>query len=443
VAGDAEFQLSDEVLVPSHTGWGAQFNQHLYAEITGAPQDSLADLEQKVVGLEPQLVRLFYNDRYAREKPDQLESFLRTGELAQRTGAVVNVTWQSGPEAYTTDPAGFMARFADVLDTLVTVRGVSKLRWVTIQNEPNTPKQPKQKEKVVTPDKLADLYRRLDQLLEAKGLRRQIRFMGGDLIRTNQELWFDHMAQNLHDVLDAYSVHVYWDYWQPRKFQGRLVTVKKIVDELPEGGRKPLFVTEFGVRGRHREPNKHDPGDFEDDTPLGKSTIAAFQQAWFRILAAQLGYVGTVVWDCFSAKYDKTGTLAYSGIGPAEEGWPLYPSYWALRLMTMSTDPGWQVRAITSQAPSTKHLAAFASDAGELTIFGLDARGAQADDATPEPYSIGGLTPDETYSLLVWNRGGGGKNVVEEPVVADAEGVARLAAPRRGVFALTTKHFRP
>ena len=443
MAADADFQLSDEVLAPSHAGSGAQFNQHLYAEITGAPEHALPDLEQKVVGLEPQLVRLFYNDRYAREKPDQLESFLRTGELAQRAGAVLNVTWQSGPEAYTTDPDGFMGRFADVLDSLVTGRGVTRLRWVTIQNEPNTPKQPSQKEKVVTPDKLADLYHRLDRLLEAKGLRRQIRFMGGDLIRSNQEVWFDHMAHNLADLLDAYSVHVYWDFWQPRKFQGRLATVKKIVDGLPEAGRKPLFVTEFGVRGRNREPNKHDPGDFEDGTPVGKSTIAAFQQAWFRILAAQLGYVGTLLWDCFSAKYDKAGTLAYSGIGPAEEGWPLYPSYWVLRLLTMSTDPGWQVRAVSSPAPSPKHLVAFTDGAAELTIVGLDERGAQTDDATPEAYSIGGLTPGATYSLLVWNRGGGGHNVVEDPVVADAEGVGRLSVPRRAVFALTTKPFHP
>jgi hypothetical protein len=267
--------------------------------------------------------------------------------------------------------------------------------------------------------------------------------MGGDLIRSNQEVWFDHMAHNLADLLDAYSVHVYWDFWQPRKFQGRLATVKKIVDGLPEAGRKPLFVTEFGVRGRNREPNKHDPGDFEDGTPVGKSTIAAFQQAWFRILAAQLGYVGTLLWDCFSAKYDKAGTLAYSGIGPAEEGWPLYPSYWVLRLLTMSTDPGWQVRAVSSPAPSPKHLVAFTDGAAELTIVGLDERGAQTDDATPEAYSIGGLTPGATYSLLVWNRGGGGHNVVEDPVVADAEGVGRLSVPRRAVFALTTKPFHP
>ena len=41
------------------------------------------------------------------------------------------------------------------------------------------------------------------------------------------------------------------------------------------------------------------------------------------------------------------------------------------------------------------------------------------------------------------DSGSGGHNVVEDPVVADAEGVARLNVPRRGVFALTTKPFRP
>ena len=42
-------------------GYGAQFNQHVYAAITSPPPGSLPDLEAKVKALEPQLVRIFYN----------------------------------------------------------------------------------------------------------------------------------------------------------------------------------------------------------------------------------------------------------------------------------------------------------------------------------------------------------------------------------------------
>lgn len=444
MAGAAEFEVTTRVLVPSLAGCGTQFNQHVFASITGAPPDAFADLEQKVRGLEPQLVRVFYNDKYAHDAtaPDQMESFLRTNELAQQAGAVINVTWQSGPDAYS-DPDPFMGRFADALDRLVTERGVSSLRWVTIQNEPNTPPQ-KNKTKVVTPEKLADLYHRLDQLLEAKGLRRQIRFMGGDLIRNDQRRWFEHMASSMAGIVDAYSTHIYWNYWAPAKFKQRLTEVQQIVEHLP-GGPKPLFVTEYGIRGRNREANKHDPGDFDEGTPepLGETTIAAFQHAWFVILAAQLGYAGTIKWDCFCGKYDKKGTLAYHVIGPHTDGWKLSPTYWVLRLFTMTTERGWEVRAVDRQGASTKQLAAFAGPAGELTVLGLDTRGALTDDATPETYAIGGLPPGAELSVVIWNRGGRGKLFVEPPVVPGAEGVAQVTVPRRAVFALTTKHFRP
>ena len=41
-------------LIPSLGGYGAQFNQHVYAAITSAPVESLPDLEAKVKALEPQ-----------------------------------------------------------------------------------------------------------------------------------------------------------------------------------------------------------------------------------------------------------------------------------------------------------------------------------------------------------------------------------------------------
>ena len=39
-----------------------------------------------------------------------------------------------------------MLKFANVLEELVTSHGIANLRWVTIQNEPNTPKQKHQVE---------------------------------------------------------------------------------------------------------------------------------------------------------------------------------------------------------------------------------------------------------------------------------------------------------
>ena len=216
--------------------------------------------------------------------------------------------------------------------------------------------------------------------------------------------------------------------------------MQKIVAELPPSGRKPLYVTEYGVRGKERVPNKVDPGSFDDGTPLGQTNVAAFQHVWFQIRAAQLGFAGTIKWDCFDAKYDR-GTLAYCAIGPGRDGWPLLPTYFALQLVTMTTRPAWRVAAVTGAAApaGTKRLVAFAGGPAELTILGLDTRGAQLNDASPTevPYEIGGLPTQRAFNLVVWNRGGGGKLVLDA-VRTDAEGVARVGAPLQSVFALTT-----
>ena len=135
------------------------------------------------------------------------------------------------------------------------------------------------------------MYRALDRHLTAAGAREQIRFMGGDLVQTNQRAWFQYMATRLADLLDAYSVHIYWDYWDTAKFTRRLTEVQRIVAGLPASGRKPVFVSEYGVRGR--AANVPAPGTYADGRPLGQTRIAAFQHAWFLIAATQLGYVGT------------------------------------------------------------------------------------------------------------------------------------------------------
>jgi hypothetical protein len=457
----AEFELDpSRVLVRSWGGCGVQFNQHVYAAITGVPEEKFADLHDKVVTLAPQLVRLFYNDKHEGDpsdndqspvQKDKWNSFVRAVALAQQVGATINVTWQSGALVTSRERETSMRRFADVLDKLVTTSGITNLRWVTLQNEPNTPPR-KGEVKAVTPQRLGEMYRRLDQRLTDKGIRRQIRFMGGDLIEgsrdpkneANQKRWFVHMSDHLADILDAYSIHVYWNYDDVGRFRQRLQDVEQIVRGLANP--KPVYITECGTRAKGHSPT-NDPGNFKDGTPLAKTNVVAFQHAWFQILAAQLGYAGTIKWDGYYGKYDR-GTQAYYAIGPPEpDGWQLYPMYFLLRLITTTTEAGWQVVNIQQSASSerTKHLTAFVGAAGELTILGLDSRGAMLNSAskTRISYAIGGLPSRASLALVLWNRAGGGQLVVDSTIAADADGVARITVPLHSVFALTTKSLPP
>jgi hypothetical protein len=435
VAAVAELEVvPSQVLVPACWGSGAQFNQHVYAAITGAPPERFLELEEKVLRLRPQLVRLFYNDRQATAARDQLESFVLAAELAQRAGATINVTWQSGGIG---TPERSMRRFASVLAYLATSGRVDNLRWATVQNEPNSTR--------ITLEQYEAVYRALDRHLTAAGVRGQIRLMGGDLVETDQAAWFRYMATRMADLLDAYSVHVYWDYRDTARFRRRLADVRRIVAGLPAGGRKPVVVAEYGVRGR-RPAGVPAPGLHADGTPLERTAIAAFQQTWFRLAAAQLGYRGTAKWDCYAGKYDR-GTQAFSAIGPWPEGWPLFPSYHALLLLTATTDPGWRVLAVRRLRPSarTKHLAAFAGPAGELTLLGLDGGGAQLNGVSSKAvrYAIGGLPPGTPLALVIWNRAGDGRNEVAAETAVDEAGVASVAVPLHAAFALTTRAGAP
>jgi hypothetical protein len=424
-----------KVVVDSFAGYGAQFNQNVYAGLSrdaGVDDANVGDMEAKVTALGPQLVRLFFH-RGAFADPDRMQSFVRAAQLAQRTGATINVTWQTSAGAADLD--GEITRFGHLLADLVLNRGVTNLRWVTLQNEVNSTR--------ISMETYDHLYRVLDVALAADGVRDRVRFMGGDLVAQPSPLgqtqadWLRFLGARMGDVLDAYSIHVYWDFWSPEKIERRLTEVRQIVDGLPPEQRKPLYVMEFGARG-HRDPGDAGPGTFDDGAPLATTNANAFQHAWLDVLAPRLGFSGAVKWDAYFGRYDAK-PQAYTMIGPPQEGWPLRPVYQLTRLFTAATRPGWRVVAVDG-AKGPRVVTAFAGPRGELTIFGLDSQGAllNTTSATVSTYAIGGLPPATTFRLQLWNADGTGTLAAPLAVTSDASGVIRIGAPLQCVFALTT-----
>jgi hypothetical protein len=270
--------------------------------------------------------------------------------------------------------------------------------------------------------------------------------MGGDLVRgpdtgaPNQQLWFDYMAQHMADLLDAWSIHVFWDYWDTQKIVDRLTEVRAIWDAEPANQRKPLYVAEYGVRGlRTFNGVRADPGFWQDGTPISQTNVSAFQHAWFDVLSSKLGYVGTSKWDSYFGKYDNA-TQSYYMIGDPQSGWPLYPLYHFVRLTTSTVKPGWSVVDVGSIADTTRLVTAYLSKTGQQTLVGLDTAGAQLNTAstTPVSYTIGGLPPGKRLHLAVWNEAGDGVVAPSHAVVADAAGVVTITVPQHGVFVLTT-----
>ncbi|HEY3185573.1 MAG TPA: hypothetical protein VGJ77_22200 [Gaiellaceae bacterium] len=425
---------STRVLVDSFAGYGAQFNQNVYSALSraaGVDDANVGDMEGKVTALGPQFVRLFFH-RSAFWDADRMQSFVRAAQLAQRAGATIDVTWQTSAGS---DLDVEITRFGHLLSDLVLNRGVTNLRWATLQNEVNSTR--------VSMETYDHLYRVLDAALAVDGVRDRIRFMGGDLVAQPSPLgqtqndWLRFLGARMSDILDAYSIHVYWDFWSPEKIERRLTEVRQIVDALPAEQRRPLYITEFGARG-HRDPGDAGPGTFDGGAPLGNTNANAFQHAWLDVLAPRLGFAGAVKWDAYFGRYDAK-PQAYTMIGPPQEGWPLRPVYNLTRLFTATTRPGWKAVAVDG-AKGPRLVTAFAGPQGELTLVGLDTQGAllNTTSATVSTYTIGGLPPAATFRLQLWNADGTGTLAAPLAVTSDASGVIRIGAPLQCVFALTT-----
>jgi hypothetical protein len=492
---NSEFQLIPQP-VQTFGGCGVQLNQHSLAQVSldalpkGSSKDAAAraalraDLHAKIRTLAPHIVRIFFNNDHAGvpldesspktaiNKPqgpgqkDRWASFVDTVKLADEIGALINITWQGGSLESAKIRETAMTRFANALQHLVK-DGVKNLRWVTVRNEPNTAPGK------LKPADLGDAYQQLDGLLVARGLRKQIGFMGGDLkegstvsgSRINQKLWFEAFAKDMPNVVfDSISTHIYWNYNAPRRFHTRLDDVRNFLNALSTKGgddrqvhyNLPVYVTEFGVRGPDfGTTGVIDPGHFhglggkKDLTPIYKTTIAPFHAAWFQIWALQMGYAGFLKWDCAFGIYDvKTKKeRAYYAIGKPDPKtptvWQLWPMYHLLRLFTATTARGWNVHAFKTRPDSaTKHLVAFRAQGMTKTVIGLHEGGSLADKAPANTvsYQIGGLQPRGRYKLVVWNKGGRGGLVVEPvAVTASPKGIATVHVPMRAVFALTSK----
>ena len=465
------------LLVDSLGGYGFQFNHHLYAPITNPAPETLPNLEAKVKALEPQFVRIFYSENWeanadgthATDWPANLDSFKRVVALANEAGPTIVIAYQSTTFAKT-NPTLWMSRFADVLQDLIVNRGLTNVRWVTIGNEPNTVN--KDGIPTITLPQYEALYRALDAELRARGLRTQVGLIGGDLVQNTEDTanghraWFDYMVTHMNDVLDAWSEHIYWNYDGPRRMEERLKDVAYLVhQELPEAARKPTFLMEYGVRGYTScgtKPNLKNAYYLPDCSDLRRMPLAAFHKLAFVIESAQLGFDAVSNWDLYWSTYDRTkANQSFWMIGPPEEGWALYPSYYAFQLLLQTTARGWQVIGVdpwtaadeaepiarqTSDPPtwiwdqSEQELTGYSGPDGQLTIVGLDTNGRAlvAPNDVSSEYSIGGLPPYTTFTLALWNATGDGTNSVAQTITTGAAGVARFSVPLQAAFVLTT-----
>ena len=459
-----EFAINPRhVVVPDFEGYGAQMNGYVYTAqndptrgfVGNEPPEDIGNLEAKVKDMKPGLCRIFLSPAaYLPANQNLMDSFYKTVELAQQAGSNVNITWWFLDRAPKDDPTvqqqlmeQDMQEFAATLVDLVTNRGLTAVQQITIQNEVNT--------SWVKPQLYEQYYRLLDQKLRNAGIRDHIKFVGGDLVINNQLTWFNYMATHMGDILDGWSVHIYWNYWDTAYMQSRLSGILSIYNAIPLEERKPLSITEYGVRGiktlngttiKDVDPYRNGAltatlaGYYQDAsgniTPVNETNTVGFEQAWFNMLSVNDGFTGMSKWDFFRAQYDFT-YQDYSLIGYlfnptlGQDRWPLRPSYYMEWLMANTTGQHWQVLGYSGTS-GAKLITPFRSPTGELTLFALSS------DQAAGSVSVGDLPRGTEFKVLLWNADGSGKVTDGGRVNAGGSGTVTVSIPAGSMVALTT-----
>ncbi len=419
----ADFSITNHPIGKPIAGFGACMNPYLYAypnmpdEISEA---QVADLEAKVKALSPQFVRIFFLNSWWEKDTDNSiakgysgmrESVIRTIRLAQDAGAKVLLQLWYDPDHYE-DADGVTRRFAGAIAELREKHGLTCIRYATIQNEPD------ENHDDITMAKYVRVYRAFDRALGELGIRKEIAIVGGDLVGENQKPWFDMMAAELSPVLDGYSIHSYWDYWDIRPFIRHIHDTAEIVSKMPPSQRRPVYVTEFGARGFRDKPSI-EPGKSDRGGPLADDPVYSFEIGIYLIEAINAGFLGTAQWDMYEAWYDRK--MGYGVIGSVESNFKLKPGYGLMQMFTHGIRPGQRAMKIDGKVENVWIAALKGSSPREMAVVVLNRVHGQ------KTVTVSGLPEGKTWNVARWNSDRTGALKRVEPMTSSADGTISIS----------------
>ena len=427
-----------EAIAGGFQGFGVQLYEYLYHPDHVPPSavdPASSSLRDAIVGVGPGHVRIFVPNKAAvdpgsAEGAAAKESFSRVVELAQAAGATVNVTWPGG---YTGTGADFarvqMEGLAALLHEEIVERGHTAIRYVTIQNEGNTAQPDRTCPGQTTGTYICRVdmnqaYRTLDAALRAMDpplrgpdAEHRIRFIGGDLVfgkgggDNHYKAWMTWMHQNMADILDGWSIHVYWFHWNqwrsddPSPLTGSGVTfIKEAMAHRNMLGGKPLYIMEAGVRGYPDRVTRTFPGFYQQScsvneagcTPMEDTIASSAHQAYFDLTAARLGYRAVTKWEATRRDDRSWGIL-----GAPWNQWPKKPSYYLRQMWNAAIEPGWTGSAAATSPAAYTTAARFRAPDGSATSVLL-----VNDSSATREVEIRDLPASTGFKLWSWNQPG-------------------------------------
>jgi hypothetical protein len=447
-------------------------------------------LRNTIVNLQPGQSRVFVGRVLVatpKPPPRELKAFLDTLSLAEKAGANVNLTfWGQGPYAGRaqlrqlswpqpslsawpaqleqqgklkwpaallddgglTGPPELMRRFANIIAT-TQEKGLTCVKYATIQNEPNEGKTDlAQKGSPILAMRFYErLYRLLHASLRERGVQ-GVELVAGDLVQMGnsaQNDWLryirtymDTARPGFESVVDACSIHVYWDPGGgPMGFPNRLES--RLIDLARELKRsqidKPVYVTEFGVRKIGSRPTPGGPGGGQR---VEFSPDVAFQHAWFMALAPQYGCAGLVKWALYRtdrrSAWGEWGMIDAPNPPVPRTSFGRSPTYRVRRLFNHLVGPDWQADGFGKSSDKDKTVLASRFKGGDDESVAVLNSGLQSQDVV-----VAGLKP-RGYFRAEWNHEGDGRPAKEftEPRTPNG-GSLTVTVPARGVVALSTR----
>jgi hypothetical protein len=434
-------------------GFGAQFNTNLFTRQGEDGPLSVQErqlLQARIGALKLGHSRIFVRP-LARADGPQRTALMDTIELANTAGANVNLTWWKGPFPHA--PQGdhakkrkkLMEDFAGIIRE-AREKNFDCVTHVTIMNEVNSYDIAKQNNVQRTMELYNALYRDLDDALRKLSLRDSVELVGGDLVlrglrkhgygASDQDDWLEFMQAEMKDVLNGYSIHV---YWEPHSQQFPKILTERLTHLPALGIEKPIYITEYGVRRLAADPR---PGTF-NGKPHGikmeQSAETAFQHAWFNALAPQCGCTGLVKWILYkTSKRDEFGE--WGMIGPRRG--PLGPFRAAAtcditRLFNQLIGPNWTADRFSLEAGNTLLASAFKGPGSGQSVVVLN--------NTPhvQQVRLGVLTKNGRYNATSWQANGAATPDPPAQVTADGQGMTTINVPGRGLVALSTRPLPP
>ena len=427
-------------------GVGAQFDTDLFTPL-GQPElateAQLNTLRNRIRALKLGHSRIFVRALAIEPGPKgraEREALMKTVRLAAETGVDnVNLTWWQGPYP-AAERKRKMVGFAEIVSEARAQAPC--VTHVTIQNEPNN----QDLGHTGIPKEAMKVYRQLYMLYDeaARGmpdpvgqfpsLRKAVHVVAGDLIKlvrpnpkkADQDAWLEFIHTRMSDLVDGYSVHIYWKQGDYKGMNRRLDGLDAIRDRLDIS--KPLYITEYGVKGTKGLK----PGTV-NGTNVEETVVAAFEHAWFNALVLQKGYVGLAKWALYRTDGPKRPFGGWGMIaGPAKGCKPL-PTYAATRLFTHSVPASWKPAGLIEGRDLLTSL--FVSSAGDdHTVIALNRL-----DHQRQRVKFDNLRSNTQYICAVWNVANDGRLHAPTTVASDGDGLATVDIPPHGMIALSTR----